>query len=68
MADKNFYGMALQLERTYDRLVHQKNKIKKEVLKGLLTFLDALHRDPIIAKISLDIICFRLVAWIDGTS
>ena len=67
MDDKKFYGMALQLEWRYDRLVHQKNKIKKEVLWGLLTYLDALHRDPIIAKRSLDILCFRLVARIDGT-
>ena len=62
MADKKFYGMALQLEWRYDRLVHQKNKIKKEVLWGLLTYLDALHRDPIIAKRSLDILCFTVVA------
>jgi len=39
IADKNFYGMALQLERKYDRLVLQKkHKNKKEVPKDFLPF------------------------------
>jgi len=50
LADKKFYGMALQLERKYDRLVLQKNNIKKRSPKGLLTYLDALHRVPAYSK------------------
>jgi len=42
--------MALQLERKYDRLVLQKNNIKKRSPKGLLTYLDALHRVPAYSK------------------
>ena len=56
MADKNFYGMALQLQWRYDRLVHQKKQDKKRSPKGPLTCLDSLHRDAIIVKISLDIV------------
>ncbi|WP_288218888.1 hypothetical protein, partial [uncultured Clostridium sp.] len=62
MADKKFYGMALQLERKYDRLVLQKNKIKKEVPKDFLPIWMHSIGYPLIVKISLVILCFSLVA------
>ena len=62
MADKKFYGMALQLERKYDRLVPQKNKIKKEVPKDFLPTWMHFIGYTLIAKISLDILCFTVVA------
>ena len=67
MADKNFYGMALQLERKYDRLVLQKNKIKKEVPKGLLTYLDALHRVHAYSKNKLRYSLLYIGRSVDGT-